>query len=310
MRKEGIVLKRTRPKKIRGKGDIAFDIINKIILGIFGFLCIYPLWYIIILSFNDGVDTMRGGIYFWPREFTLANYIVCFRDDLILRAYLNTILRTAIGTIAGVFVTGMVAYGVSERRLPGRKFIMVYMMIPMLFSAGLIPTYLNLRNLGLINTFGVFIFPGLFSIWNCIIMRTSFEGIPVELKESMRIDGANELRILTRLVLPVSKPMLAAISLFTAVGHWNDWFSGAYYVTNNKLIPVQTYLQSVMNRSINNFEQGTLNLAGMDFGNLAHANSLSIKLTVVVISTLPILLIYPFLQKYFIKGVMVGSVKG
>ncbi|KLU68799.1 MAG: hypothetical protein RHS_5364 [Robinsoniella sp. RHS] len=303
-------MKKAKVRKIKSKSDIAFDAVIKILLGFFGFLCVYPLWYILILSFNDGVDTMRGGIYFWPRQFTLANYIVCLRDNIILGAYVNTILRTVLGTVAGVAVTGMVAYGVSERNLPGRKFIMIYMMIPMLFSAGLIPTYLNLKSLGLINRFGVYIFPAVFSIWNCIIMRTSFEGIPTELKESMRIDGANELQILMRLILPISKPILAAIALFTAVGHWNDWFTGAYYVTNSKLVPIQTYLQSVMNRSLTNFEQGSVNLMGLDFGSLANANSMSIKLAVVVLSTVPILMIYPFLQKYFIKGVMVGSVKG
>lgn len=297
-------------KKIRTKGDIAFDVVNVILLGLFAFLCVYPLWYILILSFNTGTDTMRGGIYFWPREFTLANYIICFKDDNILNAYLVSIVRTVVGTFAGVFVTGLVAYGISEKKLPGRKFIMVYMMIPMLFSAGIIPNYLNLKNLGLINRFAVYILPGMFSVYNCIVMRTAFEGIPQELKESMRLDGANEFHILTRLVIPTSKPTIAAISLFTAVGHWNDWFTGAYYVTNSKLVPLQTYLQSVMNRSMTNFETGIISLGGTDIANLATANSLSIKLAVVVITVLPILLVYPFLQKYFIKGVLIGSVKG
>lgn len=297
-------------KKIRTKSDVVFDVVNAVLLGLFAFLCVYPLWYILILSFNTGTDTMRGGIYFWPREFTLANYILCLKDDNILNAYLISILRTVVGTVTGVFVTGMVAYGISERKLPGRKFIMIYMMIPMLFSAGIIPNYLNMKNLGLINTFSVYILPGMFSIYNCIVMRTSFDGIPLELKESMRLDGANEFHILTRLVIPISKPTIAAISLFTAVGHWNDWFTGAYYVTNSKLVPLQTYLQNVMNRSMTNFETGIISLGGTDIANLATANSLSIKLAVVVITVLPILLIYPFLQKYFIKGVLIGSVKG
>lgn len=299
-----------RTKKIQTKGDVVFNIINVTLLAVFAFVCIYPLWYILILSFNSGTDTMRGGIYFWPREFSLANYIICFKDKNILNAYLITILRTVIGTVTSVFVTGMVAYGLSERKLPGRRIIMVYMMIPMLFSAGMIPTYLNLKSLGLINKFAVYILPGMFSIYNCIVMRTSFEGIPQELKESMRLDGANELQILLRLVIPASKPTIAAISLFTAVGHWNEWFSGAYYVSNSKLVPLQTYLQSVMNRSLTNFETGMISLGGTDIANLAQANSLSIKLAVVVITTLPILVVYPFLQKYFIKGVLIGSVKG
>jgi putative aldouronate transport system permease protein len=297
----------------------AFDIVNAVLLGLFCVVCLYPFINIIALSLNTGTDSMRGGITLWPRVLTFANYIVVLRNGLVLGAYKVTILRTLLGSLLTIAVTAVVAYGLSERNLPGKKAIMTYMLIPMFFSGGIIPNYLVLRGLGLTNTFWVYIVPGMFSIWTCIVMKTSFQDIPVSLKEAIRIDGGNEFTILRHIVLPVSMPMFAALLIFAAVGHWNDWFAGAYYVRDNNLMPVQTYLMHIMSTDITSMadkisSQGTASVTGvaadtLGAGGIGKVTSMSLKMAIVVIGTLPILLVYPFLQRYFIKGVLVGSIK-
>jgi len=216
-------------------------------------------------------------------------------------------------------VTAMVAYGLSERALPGKKIIMTYLLITMFFSGGLIPGFLVLRAVGLINTFWVYIIPGMFSVWTCIVMKTSFQGIPESLKEAIRIDGGNEFTIIKHVVLPISKPMFAALALFAAVGHWNEWFTGMYFVRSNDLVPVQTYLMQIMNNDITSMsekvqQQGTAVVQGqmaelLGSGGIARITSQSLKMAIVVIGTAPILMVYPFLQKYFVKGVLIGSLK-
>ncbi|NLC67222.1 MAG: carbohydrate ABC transporter permease [Clostridiaceae bacterium] len=298
------------------KEDKIFNCVNYTVLLIIALLCLYPFIYMLALSLNSGRDTLRGGITIYPRDFTLANYGAILRDKLILSAYKITILRTIIGTISNVFITALVAYGLSEQRLPGRKYIMIYMVIPMFFGGGLIPYYLVLREYRLLNTFWVYIIPGLFSIWNCIVMKTSFQGIPQSLKESMRIDGANELQIFFKVIFPLSLPMFAAISLFVAVGHWNDWFTGAYFVQKTELVPVQTYLQMIMTRDMRAFLEKDLavkmsqELMGKDLTDYSKITSFSLRIAAVLVGTLPILFVYPFLQKYFVKGVLIGSIKG
>ncbi len=267
----------------------------------------------LILSFNEGMDTVKGGIVFFPRAFTLANFASILTDKLILGAYKITILKTIIGTLSSVLFTAIVAYGLSEKRLLFRREIMIYMMIPMLFGGGLIPDYLNLINLGLINSFWVYILPTMFVIYNFFVFKAFFQQIPDELKESMRIDGAHELYILVRLIFPISLPVFAAISLFVAVYQWNDWFRGAFYVKDLNLVPVQTYLQAMMSRDFTNFFEKSkvleITVGGSVF-NYAATTSLSLKIAAVVTCTVPILLVYPFLQKHFTKGVLLGSIKG
>lgn len=299
----------------RSREDKIFDCFNTILLLIIALLCLYPFIYMLALSFNSGKDTLRGGITIYPRDFTLANYASILRDKLVLSAYKVTILRTVSGTISNVFITALVAYGLSEQRLPGRKYIMIYMIIPMFFGGGLIPYYLVLKEYHLLNTFWIYIIPGLFSIWNCIVMKTSFQEIPQSLKESMRMDGANELQIFYKIIVPLSLPMFAAISLFVAVGHWNDWFTGAYFVQKTELIPVQTYLQMIMTRDMRAFLEMDLatkmaqELTGKDLTDYSKVTSFSLRIAAVLVGTLPILFVYPFLQKYFVKGVLIGSIK-
>jgi putative aldouronate transport system permease protein len=273
---------------------------------------LYPFIYILAYSLNEGADATRGGIYLFPRKFTLFNYLFVLNNGTMQSAYIVTVCRTVLGTFLGLLVTGFTAYGVSFRGLPYRKGIMFYILIPMLFSGGLVPYYIQLSNLKLINTFWVFVIPGMFSIWNMFVLMKFFMGIPESLRESAILDGANELIVLWKIIVPVSMPAIAAIALFTAVGHWNDWFSGAFFVNNMKLIPVQTYLQRLLSAdALTTMIGQEVNDEEM-FRNsqVADMTIRSVKTAAVMIGTLPILCVYPFLQRYFVKGVLVGSIKG
>jgi putative aldouronate transport system permease protein len=223
------------------------------------------------------------------------------------------VLRTVIGTAGSMLVTAMVAYGLSRKELIGRKALVTIFFIPMLFGGGLIPYYLQLINLKLINNFWVYIIPSLFNVWNMIVMKTSFKSnLSESIIESARIDGAGYSRIFFAIVLPLSVPLMASLSLFTAVGHWNDWFTGAFYVNNPDLQPLQTYLQKIMSdidaiNMINSTQMETKNIVGLY--NLNAITTRSVKMATIMVSTLPILFIYPFVQKFFVKGVMIGSIK-
>lgn len=286
-----------------------------IIIVLLSLLCvsvIYPFLYMLAVSLNVGSDAAKGGVYLWPREFTLYNYEIVLGNVVIRHAYLITIARTVLGTLIGLAVTLLMAFGISYRLLPFRKQILAYVLITMLFSGGLIPLYIQLNNLSLLNSFWVYIIPSAFSAWNMFVMMKFIQGIPEALIESAEIDGANPLRILFVVVLPLSKPMLAAIGLFTAVGHWNDWFAGAFYVSDQNLIPVQTFLQQLLSaQDISTVLGSNNNQEALARGTmLSNVTLMSIKMATVMVSAIPILCVYPFLQKYFVKGVLIGSVKG
>ncbi|OBZ11764.1 ABC transporter permease [Bacillus sp. FJAT-27264] len=286
-----------------------------IIIVILSLLCvtvIYPFLYMLAVSLNVGSDAAKGGVYLWPREFTLYNYEIVLGNVVIRHAYLITIARTVLGTVIGLAVTLLMAFGISYRLLPFRKQILAYVLLTMLFSGGLIPLYIQLNNLSLLNSFWVYIIPSAFSAWNMFVMMKFIQGIPEALIESAEIDGANPLRILFVVVLPLSKPMLAAIGLFTAVGHWNDWFAGAFYVSDQNLIPVQTFLQQLLSaQDISTVLGSNNNQEALARGTmLSNVTLMSIKMATVMVSAIPILCVYPFLQKYFVKGVLIGSVKG
>ncbi|MDR2702532.1 MAG: carbohydrate ABC transporter permease [Spirochaetaceae bacterium] len=270
------------------------------------FITLYPVWYMVILSFNDSQDTMMGGIYWLPRKLTLESYRMVFLDKAIVQAFYITILRTTVGTVTGVFFTAMVAYALSKRHIFGSKFYLTIGAITMFFGGGLIPYFILLRSLRLYDTFWVYIIPGLFSYWNCIIFMTFFRELPAGLEESAKLDGANDMLIFIRIVLPLSMPVIATISLFVGVGHWNDYFSGVMFVNNPDLQPIQTFLYRVIAGS-----SQTKSIVGMPAGVAAQAvSSQSVKLATMVVTTAPIICIYPFLQRYFVKGVMIGSIKG
>lgn len=298
--------------KKRSTGEILSQSIIVILMLLLCLSVLYPFAYMLSISLNEGTDAAKGGVYLWPRAFTLINYEIVLGNEVIQHAYLITIARTVLGTIAGLLVTLMVAFGLSYQRIPFRKSILSYILITMLFSGGLVPLYIQLYNLGLINNFMVYIIPGLFSAWNMFVMLKFIQGIPEALIESAELDGAGPFRILLQIIVPLSKPMLAAIGLFTAVGHWNDWFAGAFYVTEQNLIPVQTFLQQLLSaQDMSAILGSNSNQEALARGSqMQNVTLMSIKMATVMVSAIPILCVYPFLQKYFVKGVLIGSVKG
>ena len=294
-------------------GERAFNICNIIFMLALCLIMLYPVYYVLILSVNEGTDSMKGGIWFWPRAFTMYNYQYVLSNGLLQNSYMITISRTVLGTLFGLTVNSLAAYTLSERNIPFKRLLMTFVLIPMLFSGGLIPYFLQLLNLGLFNTFWVFVIPSLVNVWNIFVMKQFFQDIPDSLRESARIDGATHLQVLVKIILPLSLPMLASLGLFTAVGHWNDWFSGAFYVQTNELMPVQTYLQKLLTADNISMvkSNNTLNAeAAFRESQTSRMTATSVKMAAVMVGTLPILCVYPFLQKYFVKGMLTGSVKG
>jgi putative aldouronate transport system permease protein len=266
----------------------------------------YPFYLSFILSFNDAADAAAGGIYLWPRYFTLYNYQNFFRDTSWLIAFGVTLLRTFIGTILTVFFTAMVSYGLSFQNLIGRKFYMSVVILCMYFSGGLIPYYMTLRALRLLNTFFVYIIPSMMSLFYVIVAISFFQQLPQELHESGVIDGASEMKIFTHIIIPVSKPLLATIAVFTGVGHWTSWFDSAYFVQNKNLRTLGYLLMAIINKNNTPVTQQTAIIASQ----VHISTSLSVQVTAMVITVFPIILIYPFLQRYFVSGLTLGSVKG
>lgn len=288
----------------QNRREAIFDKVNIFIMIVVCFTCFYPMWYVLINSLNDGKDAMLGGIYFWPRMFTLENYQTVFRDGGIVQSFKVTIAKTAIGTFVSVFFTAMVSYPLSKSYLIGRKFYFTMGMITMFFSGGLIPTFLLYKNLGLLDNFLVFIIPAAFSFFNVLIFSNFFNGIPAALEESARIDGAKDFKIFIRIILPLSKPVLATIALFAGVYQWNDYFAGVMFITGRlDLEPIQTYLyRMVAQASSNQMQVSAANIT-------QQTTSTSIRFATMLITTAPIICVYPFLQKYFIKGMLIGAVK-
>lgn len=287
----------------------AFDLLNTIILIIIALVMLFPFYNSVILSFNDGKDAVRGGIYFWPRKPTFENFAKVLRNDVIGQAAMVSIARTIIGTTLGLVVTSMFAYAASKPYLMYRRFYLILLVIAMYFHGGLIATFLLIRNAGLLNSFWVYVLPGAFNVFYAQVFISFFKGHPEELSESAKIDGANNFVIFTRIILPISIPVFAAIGLFVAINHWNSWYDNMLYVQNKelmtlsfmfvKMILAQQYLESAASQSSN-----------PELSILAGVNTTSLQLAAMVVSTTPIMIVYPFLQKYFVKGVMIGSIKG
>lgn len=291
-------------------GDKVMATVIYTFLTLLAFVTFYPFWNSLVISFNSGQDTMLGGLTFWPREFTLANYELVFKDKRLINAFIVSVLRTIVGTFLSVMATAILAYGLSKKELIGRKFFMIFCLITMFFSGGLIPTFLLVRSLGLMDSFWVMIIPTLISVWNMIIFRTFFQQLPAGLEESAKIDGCGYWSTFFRIVLPLSGPVIATLALFTAVFHWNDWFFPTIYISSENLIPIQTLLQKVL--KANTVSQA---MSQVDAGAAAHMSKLntvtgkSLSMAIMMVATLPIVMVYPFVQKYFVKGVLIGSLK-
>ncbi|MFD2614947.1 carbohydrate ABC transporter permease [Paenibacillus gansuensis] len=279
------------------------------LLILLAFITFYPFWNTLVMSFNTGADTSLGGVTFWPRDFTTENYKVVFSNDQFFQSLMISAARALSGTLLSVFFTAIFAYSMSKKELVGRKYYMLIAVITMYFSGGLIPTYLWMRELHLFNNFWVLIIPGLISVWNMIVFRTFFAELPDGLEESAKVDGCNHFGIFFRIVLPVSGPVLATLSLFTAVYLWNEWFHAGIYINNQDLLPIQTYLMNVINS--NSFAEQMAQLTGVANvqGFKSAVTSKSLQMATLMVATIPIILVYPFVQKYFVKGVLVGSLK-
>lgn len=285
--------------------DWSLDSVITVVLLIIMFVTLYPFYYILVITFNSGTDTTVGGMYLWPREFTLGNYMYFLSNPDWVKSLGMSMLRTIVGTALAVLFTSMVAYGLARRDLLLRKSYFIIIVVAMNFSGGLIAYYVVLKSLGLINTFGVYVVPGMLNLFFLLIAISFFQEIPEELGESARMDGANELLIFTRIVIPVSMPLIATMSLFIGSGHWNAWLDSAYFVQNENLRTLTYRMMQVINQSM--APTGDAAAAAMS---RSKVTPFSIQATAMVVSIIPILGVYPFLQKYFVSGMMLGSVKG
>ncbi len=285
-------------------GDRIFDTFNIAFMALVCFAAMYPIWYILIHSFNNGYDSVQGGMYWWPRKFTIDNYKEVFRNNEIINAFMLSIARTLIATVCHVFFTAMVAYAFLKKELIGRKIYMTMGLVTMFFSGGLIPTFIVIKNLGMFDNFLVYVFPVMFSFFDLIIFQAFFRSIPEALEESAKIDGANSFTIFIKIILPVSKAVVATIVLFNGVFNWNDYFMGIIYTNNDKLHPIQTYLYKMIVTS----EASKTSLMSGSVSTTTFTST-SLQMATMFITTVPIMCVYPFLQKHFVKGMLLGSVK-
>ena len=287
--------------------DIIMDTVIAIFLAVVFFVCVYPFYFAFVLSFNEGVDAARGGIYLWPRKFTLENYQTFFTDDRWIRGFLVSAVRTVLGTVITTLFTAVEAYGLSFRKLVFRRFYLGLVIFCMYFNGGLIPYYVTLKMVNLINSFWVYIIPQALNLFYVIVAISFFQGIPQELHESAKLDGAGEMTILAKIILPLSLPLMATIAIFSGVAHWSAWFDSAFFIQDNGLRTMGYLLVEVINKSSAN--SGVSSVASSAQASIS-VTPLAIQATAMIIAVFPILVIYPFMQKYFITGLTMGSVKG
>ncbi len=284
-------------------GERIFDVFNLSIITLITISCLYPFWYVAMASFSSGAEVAKHrGIMLFVKAFNLEAYNAVLSNPNIWVGYRNTIFYVVVGSAVNLIMTTFGAYGLSRRNVYGKEIIMKMIVFTMFFGGGLIPSFLLMKSLHLVDTVWVLIFPGAISTYNLIIMKTSFQGIPESIEESARMDGANDFTIMWRIIVPLSLPVMAVIFLFYAVGHWNAFFGAVVYLRSRKLYPLQLVLREIL-------ISGSTD--SMMTGQVDDRQGLSevIKYATIMVSTLPILCLYPFLQKYFVKGVMIGSLK-
>ncbi|MEJ8306012.1 carbohydrate ABC transporter permease [Saccharibacillus sacchari] len=291
------------------RGDKVFDVVNIVLMSLVLIVTLYPFLNVLAISLNESSDTVRGGITIIPRAFTFDNYQQIFQYDGLIRGLWNSIIRTVVGTIFGLASASMLAYTLSRPDFQARKFTSTFLVVTMYVSGGMIPVYILFRDLGLLGSFWVYILPGIVSAFNVIVIRSFMDGLPYALQESAKLDGANDLTIFFRIILPLCKPVLATIALFLAVGQWNSWFDTYLY---NGSHPELTTLQFELMKVLQSTQQG-------GSGQMVNANDMaskmtqispeSIKMAITIVVTVPILIVYPFLQRYFVSGMTLGAVK-
>ncbi|WP_433616132.1 carbohydrate ABC transporter permease [Paenibacillus cellulositrophicus] len=290
----------TRSERITGIGIY-------VLLGVVTLIVLYPLFFVLIASVSHPGSVIRGEVWLWPKGFSLVGYERLFGNKELLRGFMNTVMYTVAGTALNVVMTVAGAYPLSRTDFKGRHFFTFLIVFTMFFGGGMIPTYLLIKNLGLLNTFWAMIIPSAVSVWNILIMRTFFQSsIPKEVQEAAFMDGCSNIKILLKVVLPLSGPVLAVMVLFYAVGHWNAYFSALLYLSDRELYPMQLFLREIL---VQNQMQEMVDISD---DTLARSlmDAEAIKYAAVIVTNLPMLILYPFLQKYFVKGVMVGAIKG
>ena len=296
--------KRWRQKSV---GDMAFDIVLRILLAIFVIIVVYPLYFVVLASVSDPLLVSKGQVLLWPKEMSLFGFQKVFEDTRIWIGLRNTVIYTVLGTIINMAATLPAAYALSRKDMRGRKTVMMFFVFTMFFNGGLVPTYLLMQKLHLVNTIWVFILPFAVNVYNLIIARTFFENsIPTELYESAALDGCSDFKFFVSMVMPLSKAVVSVIMLYYMVAHWNDFFTGLIYIRDQKLNPLQLVLREIL--IANN-----VFAAGGTGGSLSSYDQMyadTVKYAIIIISSLPMLIIYPFIQKYFEKGVMIGAIKG
>lgn len=299
-----------RRKTLSAYEPFIFHTLNNTFMIIFVIIMLYPFWNTVAVSFNEAIDTIRGGITLFPRRFTLQNYKLVFSQGTILHAFFISVSRTLINMATGVFFTSMIAFVLSRPKFIFKKSFTLIIIMSMYVNAGLIPTYFLIKNLGLLNNYLVYIIPGIINAFNFLVIRTYIKTIPESILESVMIDGANDFTIFVRFVLPLITPILATVALFIAVGAWNSWFDTLIYTSSRVELhtlqyKLMEYLQSSQSQS-----RSAGDVAAMGMSNMSNmVTPMSIRAAITVIAAVPILLVYPFMQRYFVVGLNIGGVK-
>ena len=287
--------------------DRIFYVVTNIVMGIIALIILYPMVYVVSSSFSSGEAVMSGKVILWPVDFSLDGYKMVFQYNTVINGYLNSILYTVLGTTINIVMTMLCAYPLARNTLPFRGLLMFLFAFTMYFSGGLIPSYLLVRNLNIMNTIWALLLPGAISVYNMIIARTFLQtNIPNELLEAAQIDGCNDFKFLFSVILPLSKAIIAVLTLYYAVAHWNAWFNAMIYLNDRNKYPLQLVLRDIL--IVNQLNSD--NIADPELAQQLMKTAELLKYSLIVIATVPMMIIYPFVQKYFVRGVMIGSLKG
>jgi putative aldouronate transport system permease protein len=281
-----------------------FSLCNIILLGVIALSCLYPFIYVLSISLSTAAEASRDGFHLYPREISLTSYKMVLSNPNILTGFTNSVIRTVLGTVLTLFATCIAAYPLSRKEMPFRSMIVFFILFTMLFNGGMVTRYILIEKLGLLNTMGALILPMLLTAFNIVIMKNFFQAIPDSFAEAARMEGASEWHILFKVYIPLSKPVLATVALWTMVTHWNSWFDAMLYITDDSKQVLQTFLQRiVVENSTKMMEIGLTDTSIVEF------TQDTVKAATVIVTVLPIVCIYPFMQKYFTKGIMLGGIK-
>lgn len=301
-----IEIKNSSSKYLSNDTSKAFDIINAILMVLFVLFCAFPIYYVILISFADYESVQRQLIYILPTTFNLDAYKLIFKEDMFLNSFYVSVFVTVAGTLFSMILSTAAAYALSKHYIPGGKFMFVVILIPMFFGGGLIPYYLTIKDVGLMDSIWVMIIPGAISSFYLILLRNFYEDLPASIEESAKIDGANDLLILYRIVIPMSAPVIATISLFYAVDKWNDYYTALLFISDKNLYPLQLIMRETI-LDINQIMASSVGAAIAAKNRPTYTPAL--QMAIITISTVPIVCVYPFLQKHFTKGILFGAVK-